>query len=154
MADMKAKGRNTNPPIHSGATHWRYRFPEKIQRGQDQANSKLTDDQVIQMRRDYLSGMKPAEIAIANGISTNSIQDITLGRSWKHLLGVNGAPTLDELKACSKQCRKTNAKVTQEIATEIRRRLSIGEMGKDLAVEYGLHKATISDIKLRKIWPD
>jgi hypothetical protein len=97
--------------------------------------------------------MKPADIAAANGISANSVQDITLGRSWRHLLGVDG-PTLAELKEFSKQCRKTNAKVTQKIADEIRRRLSLGALGKDLAVEYGLHKATISDIKLRKIWPD
>lgn len=152
MEDMKVKGRSSPPPIHSGEDHWRHKYPEKIQRGEDQANAKLTDAQVIQMRRDYLAGMKPADIAAANGVSGKSIQDVTLGRSWKHLLGVDGAPTLNELKAFSKQCRKTNAKVTQEIATEIRRRLSLGDMGKDLAVEFGLHKATISDIKLRKIW--
>lgn len=154
MADMKAKGRDAKPPIHSGQDHWRYKYPEKIQRGEAQANAKLTDAQVIQMRLDYLAGRRQEDIATDNGISSNSVRDITLGRSWKHLLGVDGAPTLEELKAFAKQAKKTNAKVTQEIATEIRRRLSIGEIGKDLAVEFGIHKATVSDIKLRKIWPD
>jgi transposase len=154
MEDMKVKGRSSPHPIHTGTDHWRHKYPEKIQRGEHQSNAKLTSTQAIQMRRDYLSGMKQSDIAKANGLSENSVQDITLGRSWKHLLGVNGAPTLEELKAFSKECRKTNAKVTQAIAEEIRRRLANGELGKDLAAEFGIHKATVSDIKLRKIWAD
>lgn len=152
MADMKAKGRNVSPPVHSGPTHWRYTQPEKVQRGEEQANAKLTNEQVIRMRCDYISGAKNAELAERYGLSPNSVQDITLGRSWTHLLGVDGAPSLADLKARAAVARKATAKITQEDATEIRRRLAAGEMGKDLAVEYGIHKATVSDIKLGKIW--
>lgn len=154
MADMKAKGRNANPPVHSGATHWRYKYPEKIQRGQDQANSKITDEQVIRMRRDYISGVKKPEIAAANGMTLASVSDVLLGRSWKHLLGVNGAPTLEDLKAYAKLSQKSAAKINAEIAAEIRRRLALGENGRLLAAEFGIHKATVHDIKHRKIWAD
>lgn len=153
MADMKDKGRGAKPPVHCGEDHWRHRYPEKVKRGADNPIAKLTDEQVIQMRRDYIAGAKNAELAERYGLSPNSVQDITLGRSWVHLLKVKGAPTLASLKKRAKQSQKSASKINQKIASTIRRRLSAGEMGKDLAAEYGIHKATISDIKLGKIWP-
>lgn len=121
--------------------------------GADNCNAKLTDDHVIAIRRAYISGEHRDSIAARYGLSPRSIPDLVSGKSWKHLF-VEGAPTLDELKAASKRNQKPGAKVTQDIAYEIRRRLSNGELGKDLATEFGIHKATVSDIKLRKIWPD
>jgi len=153
MEDMKTKGRSSPPPVHSGKDHWRNRYPEKIQRGEQQANAKLTDDQVIAIRRAYIAGEHRDTIAARYGLSPLSIPDLVSGKSWKHLF-VAGAPSIDELKDASKRNKKHGAKVTQTIAEEIRRRLSKGELGKDLAVEYGIHKATVSDIKLRKIWAD
>jgi len=154
MADMKAKGRGAKPPVHYGQDHWRHRQPEKVKRGAENPIAKLTDEQVIEIRRAYIAGEKREDIGPRFGLSPVSVSDITSGKSWKHLLGVNGAPSLAELKARAKVSQKSASKITQETATKIRRRLAAGEMGKDLAVEFGIHKATISDIKLGKIWAD
>lgn len=121
--------------------------------GEDNCNALLTAEKVIQMRRDYLAGVKNAVLAERYGMTELSIKDVTLGRSWKHLLGVNGAPSLAELKAYAKVSQKSASKITQEVAFEIRRRLNNGELGKDLAAEFGIHKATVSDIKKGKTWP-
>lgn len=138
IADMDSRGRRVPPHL----------------KGETNPHSFLTDEAVVAIRRDYLSGAKNDALADSYGLSRNSVQDITLGRSWKHLLGVNGAPTLEQLKAAASFNKKSGAKVTQAIADEIRRRLTGGELGRDLAAEFGIHKATISDIKLRKIWAD
>lgn len=138
VADMDARGRRVSPRLSGETNPW----------------SKLTDQQVVQMRRDYITGRSKAEIAAANGMTITAVGDVLLGRSWKHLLGVNGAPSLAELKAYGKISRKSNSKITQKVAADIRRRLAAGEMGKDLAVEYGIHKATVSEIRHRKIWAD
>ncbi|MEQ8450890.1 MAG: HNH endonuclease signature motif containing protein [Alphaproteobacteria bacterium] len=122
--------------------------------GEANCNAILTDAQVIQMRCDYVSGHPIEAICDRYRISRESINDFTSGRSWKHLLGTEGSPTLIELKAEAGRRRRNNARINANIAAEIRKRLSNGELGKNLAAEYGLHKATISDVKLRKIWTD
>src|SRR5690606_37742691 len=114
--------------------------------------SILTARQVISLLRDYISGMPRKELARKYGLRESSLSSYTDGDAWRHLHGKHGCPTLEDLQAAKR--RKPGAKVTAEVAAEIRSRLSKGELGKDLAVEYGLHKATISDIKLRKIWAD
>lgn len=138
VADMDQRGR---------------RVPNGL-RGVSSPGAMLSDAQVIQIRKDYVAGRPLADIATANGLRRSSLTDITLGRSWTHLLGVDGSPTLLDLKAYAKHSRKSGAKITQELAVQIRRRLAAGALGKDLAVEFGIHKATVSDIKLHKIWPD
>lgn len=138
MQDMDKRGR---------------RVPNGL-RGETVATSKLKNEQVIALRRDYVAGVALDVIADRYGISEFSIADFINGRSWKHLLGVPGSPTLAELKSEAARRRRSSAKISLETARAIRRRLAKGELGKDLAVEYGLHKATISDIKLQKIWPD
>jgi len=130
----------------------RRRVPPRLS-GELNHNTKLTASQVVQMRRDYLAGVKKDVIASDNGMTLDSVGDVLLGRSWKHLLGVDGSPSLSELKAYAKISQKSNSVINQSVANEIRLRLKAGEMGKDLAVEYGIHKATVSDIKLGKIWP-
>ena len=138
VADMDARGRRVPPKVF----------------GEKNYLSKLTNEQVIEIRQAYIAGDTIYEIGPRYGIKPNSVSDLTTGRAWKHLLGVNGAPTLADLKARAAIGTNSSAKVTKEIAAKIRQRLSTGELGKDLAVEYGLHKATISQIKLRKSWND
>lgn len=110
----------------------------------------LGDALVIGLLRDYVAGASHAQLAKRYGISIKSVPDFTTGKSRKWLHGKHGCPTMKELKDARNS--KPGAMITQEIADQIRRRLASGEMGKDLAIEFGLHKATVSDIKLRKIW--
>jgi transposase len=121
-------------------------------KGENHAYSKLSDATIIAIRTDYVAGVSIDRICEAYSVSRNSIHDYTGGRSWKHLLGVNGAPNLTQLKAECKRRAKSNAKLDQAKAEQIRARLSAGELNKDLASEFGVSTATISDIRLRRIW--
>ena len=51
-----------------------------------------------------------------------------------------------------KGAKNPSAKLTAEQVEIIITRLAKGDLGKDIAEEFGVHKATISDIKLRKTW--
>lgn len=48
--------------------------------------------------------------------------------------------------------RHPSVKLTESKVLEIRRRVASGEFQSSLAVEFGVHKMTISDIVLRKKW--
>lgn len=152
MHDAIKKGRASKPPVHKGGDHWRLKFPHMVEHGEDNPNAIMTDESVIGLRRDYVAGV-PLDVLFSKyDVTRNTIHEYTSGRRWKHLLGVDGSPTLEELKAECARRRRNSARLNQEKADEIRKRLAAGEQGKDLAVEYGVHKATISDIRQNKIW--
>lgn len=138
-------------PNHLSAGTRSDNMTDCAQKGRN-ANMSLADASVIALLNDYIEGMGHSEIASKYGISIRTVPDFVSGRSRPWLHGKHGCPTLEDLKAAKKA--KKWATLTPEIVTEIRQRLKAGEMGKDLAVEYGIHKATISDVKLRKIWAD
>ena len=48
--------------------------------------------------------------------------------------------------------RSTNHKLTSDRVTEIRRLVESGEQQKDVAKRFGVHKATVNDLVLRKTW--
>jgi hypothetical protein len=144
VADAIQKGRASPPP----------RGPKRnnVPKGEDNTQATHTHLQVMAIRRDYVNGASLIGIADTYGVKHTFVQDVCYGRTWKHLFGLDGSPTLAELEAARN--KKPGAIITSEIATEIRRRLAAGEQGVALAAAYGVHKATISDIKLRKIWAD
>lgn len=83
VADMDARRRRVAPGLQ----------------GETVPTSKLTEQQVIALRRDYVSGVPFEDIARRYGISKKSVTDYTSGRSWRHILGVDGSPTLSQLRA-------------------------------------------------------
>ena len=109
----------------------------------------LTDAAVVGIRLEYIRGLSKTSIMERYGISFANFTDIISGNTWAHLLSHRGA-TMADLKAARRL--KPSAKITREDAEKIRNRIASGELGIHLASEYGIHKATISDIKLRKIW--
>lgn len=113
---------------------------------------KLTDGQVISLIKDYVSGFSRSEISKKYGIALASVNDYTTVGKRSRLHGHHGCPTTEEIKAAKRI--RPSAVLNSKLVLEIRERLANGEQGKDLALEYGMHKATISDIKLRKIWKD
>lgn len=112
----------------------------------------LTDARVIALLRDYIDGVPRKVLAKKYGLRESSISSYTDGQAWTHLHGKHGCPTLDELKAAKR--RTPGAKIDADTARDIKARLDAGELGIDLAAAYGIHKATISDIRRGKIWRD
>lgn len=63
-------------------------------RGEENANAKLTTEQVLQIRkevelreslRETLKGLSNRDLALKYGVSKSVIGDIALGIAWKHV---------------------------------------------------------------------
>jgi len=152
MHDAIQKGRASKPPVHVGGEHWRLKYPHMVERGEDNPNAIMTEEQVIQMRKDYVGGQPLDEICARYEINRATMHDYTSGRSWKHLFGVDGSPTLEELKAECARRRRNNCRLTREDIPVIRARLAAGENCAAVAQDYGVSKMTIWDIKQHRTW--
>lgn len=138
-------------PDHLSAGTEKQNMTDAAMKGRN-GSRKLTEAIVIALLRDYVGGMPRRELVRKYRIPYSSISDYTSGRNWQWLHGKHGCPTSDAIRDAADH--RPGAKITKETAIEIRKRLADGALGIELAAEYGLHKATISDIKLRKIWGD
>jgi len=79
MKDMKAKGRAA-----SGLTSARYTKPERTSRGEVHHWAKLTDSQVREIKL-ALATTSNKVLATMFNVSPCTIQDIRVGRHWKHI---------------------------------------------------------------------
>lgn len=70
MRDKANKGRSKNVP--TGYSHKR-------------PNSKVTTDQVVQIKRMLKDGIQQFKIASLFSVSRNLISEISLGKTWKHI---------------------------------------------------------------------
>lgn len=131
------------PPRFSGTEHWRSKYPHLIKRGEDHPNALMSDEKIIQLRRDYVAGLDRETICLKYNITVDVMQDYTGGRRWRHLLGLEGSPTLEQLKVeCAKRLR-LNAKLSEEDVQQIRERIAAGESQSSLARQYGVSRSTI-----------
>ena len=89
-ADMVIKGRSTKGKSTAewaarGDSHYTRRIPG-IQRGLNNNNAKLTDEQVIEIRQCYAQGgVSQYELAERFGVTQTLIGHIVRHVSWKHL---------------------------------------------------------------------
>lgn len=67
-----------------GDKHWMRRHPEKILRG-EALKSKLTEEQVLAIKKDRESGMLYKDIVVKYGISIAHVSRIILNKRWGHL---------------------------------------------------------------------
>lgn len=81
MQDAKAKGRMSMPPRRTGDAHWSRQRPELRVRGQRHGNSKLTDQQVVELCRLFNAGVPRPTLARQFGISNTHVGRIIQGVS-------------------------------------------------------------------------
>ena len=62
------------------------------QTGSDNGNSKLSEEQVLQMRIDRAAGDTNTEIAKRYNISSKQVGDIVAGKRWSHVGGPLSLP--------------------------------------------------------------
>ena len=115
-------------------------------------NLKVSDETIISILKQYAARIPRKTIAKNHNIPLSSISDYLSLRTRPWLIDHPDCPRADLLKAAKQT--KPSAILDERTVLIIRERLAGGEVGKALAEEYGIHKATISDIKLRKIWRD
>ena len=146
MQDAKQRGRLSAPPIHRGPAPHR-----NMPKGEDVKTSKMTNATVAEIYKLRLTGMSSMELAKRFDIDKSTILDIIGGRYWAHQLGANGNPTLAELAAIERNT-KPGAKITMDMARAIKTAIAAGETGRSIALRFGIHFASVSDIKQGKTW--
>jgi len=100
MADMAAKGRAPSKPgalhIQRGDSHYSRAHPESVRRGANHhwtgkgeqfrgsrnGSSKLTDDQVAEIRREYAVGTTQKQLAVRFGTHQTNVSLIVRGATW------------------------------------------------------------------------
>ncbi len=152
MRDARRKGRMRIPDVH-GTPEWRAKMIASLRRGEDTHNAKLTDQDVIRIRQLRVAGHSLRKLATAYSLDASTVSAILKGKNWKHVFDMPGCPTLGELLAVQPNLR-SGAKITPEIAKDIKNRLAKGETGRSIARLYGIHFASVSDIKAGKTWRD
>jgi hypothetical protein len=77
IRDAQEKGR-----IAHGAAHGSKTRPERVARGERHGASRLTAEQVRDIRRAKAAGERSVEIATRFGVSRVNVDDIAAGRRW------------------------------------------------------------------------
>lgn len=78
--DRHAKGRDAR-----GETSGHVTKPEATPRGGNHGNAKLTEADVIEIRRRWASGEKQAAIAVDFGIGSTNVSAIVTRAAWRHV---------------------------------------------------------------------
>ncbi len=78
--DMISKGRHSH-----GDDHFSRKYPHKMTRGEAHVTSKLKNEDVLNVRALYASGMKGADIARKTGLRPMHVSKIINRTIWKHI---------------------------------------------------------------------
>jgi hypothetical protein len=68
----------------------------RYQRGSDRPAAKLTDDQVVEIRKAYAGGSKQTDLAHDYGVTQGLISGIVNGHRWRHADGPLPLTTTEE----------------------------------------------------------
>lgn len=77
----------TNPEkLATGSRNGSRKHPERLLRGETHHSAKLTEDDVLEIRKLYAIGFTCCEIAEKFSINPTSAHKAATGRTWKHVL--------------------------------------------------------------------
>lgn len=112
-------------------------------------NQIVTEAMHLGIIGDYLSGIPKKDIAAKYGVKVCTISDYVSGRSkpW----ATDEAQRAEIIKA---KRTKPSAVLDREKVIEIKSLIANGVSGLEIARRFGVHKATVSDIKVGKCWRD
>ena len=125
---------------------------DKRARGEAHYASKLTADQVREIRRSYAAGgITQRELAAEYGVSIQAIGHIIKHLTWAHL----DAPDTDEAAVNNMPRGEAHpaSKLTADQVREIRRSYTAGGITyRELAAEYGVSEITVRLIVKHRAW--
>ena len=81
-ADMDRKGRRVPARGDRNASRL---YPEKVARGERHPSAKLTEAEVVDLRRRYREGESRASLGQACGVTRSALQRALCGGTWSHL---------------------------------------------------------------------
>ena len=127
---------------------------KNMPRGSAHTNSKLTDELVVELRRNWgrFSHKKRHELAKLFNVSITTLRDAVTGKTWKHV----SEPTVP---SAPRKSLKPRAKLTPELVKKIRRvwpKLKKHGSKKEFLenFEQPISRATAQDICNRRTWKE
>lgn len=116
------------------------------QRGENQHNHLVTEDDVIEIRARAADGESYASIADDFPIGPDGVKSIVYKNNWKHVGRHDPVPRdIDG-------SHHPGAILNEELVAEIKRRLAAGEKQKDIANDLGLRRENVSVIAQNRAW--
>lgn len=120
MADRKAKGGYVS------------------RRGEANNLARLTETQVLNVRRRYASGEKVPALADEYGVTSDCIRRIVRGQNWSHL------PTVEPRIPNSGGERSSHARLTWDTVASLRADNAAGLTYGELTAKYGISESAVS----------
>lgn len=116
--------------------------------GEKSWHAQISESDASKILRMRVKGMKCDEIASEMGLARDLVMNIYIGRAWSHLHGVDGNPTLSELKASKPKNRAKahNRVLTEEMIDFIFQGRIVGKTCPEIAAELGLPVGTVSPV--------
>lgn len=128
--------------------------PDKLRdgslaRGERQGNAKLTEADVLEIRRRFAAGEMQPTLGEVFGVSSRTISKIVRGRRWHHVAGSDG-DVRDQIRPHGEE--HGMAILAEADVLAIRRRHALGETQSALGREFGVTVSTVWCIVKRKTW--
>jgi len=120
-------------------------YHDARRKGRVISSSRLTTDDILEIRRLAAYGLKHVEIARRFNIKRAHAWGIVTGRSWSHVGGPHG--TLPGRRGAH-----STAKLTLEQVHEIRSLASTGMPNREISERFGISYATVWEIVTRRTW--
>jgi len=144
IRDCISKGR-----FSAGDAHYWRRNPEAVLRGERNGGAKLTEADIVEIRRLYDTGLLMREIAVKFGVGKLQIGLIVNRKHWKHV------PSEEPKRPRWGDHGETHhvAKLKDADIVEIRALYASGSMSQyALAEKFGVTQGAIHYIVARKTW--
>lgn len=110
-----------------------------LRRGEASANAKVTEADVLEIRRRHAAGEGPTALCEAFGLGAGTLRAIITRQSWKH---IGGEPV-------RRQKRKA-VQLTDADVLEIRRRRKAGEVASAIAEHFRITEGHVYNIEKRR----
>ena len=114
---------------------------------------KLSEGTAREIIRRIYKGQAGSDIADKFKVSKQLITAIRKGRAWSHLLGIQGLPTLEQLKFPQGKSQPA-CRFTVEQVQDIRRRFHAGVDLNVIAAEHHLTRRTLYRIATKRRYPN
>lgn len=116
--------------------------------GDASTNATITSEVAANIMRARIGGLPAGMIAAEFGVKKSLVENILRGYTWTHLLGVDGNPTAEELKAARSTVKReaANRIITDAMVDDILQSRMNGESTATIAKRLGLPEGTVSPV--------
>lgn len=147
MDDRSKKGRTPPLPNTHSNQEWNLKRIRSMPKGADNTATRYTDEQVLQVHELRKTGIGPKPISEALGLPEMFVQDIIYGRARRYLHPDEAIRNRLTRERTPRQSG-VRKKYSDEIIEEVRRRAALGDKGSKIALDLGVPRSLVYDVRL------